>query len=310
MFSLPFARLARSTATRRFVSSISIPRTRNSYRSLAWGTSFAVAACLAYTPTKIHLDSQVKETAVNEDGVNDTVVDPATSIVFPKTMKIPANIKLPPLTLLGVGVRTVSFLGIKVYSVGFYADLSNPNLKILPDMTAEEKIKHIVQNTSCVIRIVPTRSTSYTHLRDAFMRALQTRLAAGIKEGRITEEVAQAAASPMRKLKSLFPNSPLAKHTPLDIFLSAPMSNRPRALVFRDLGSIDNDWAATEFVLHYFEGDGPSPPVRVLSDALLIAMALMTSGDHPYFQAQAICSRAHKSPTKVRSTITLSYMSQ
>jgi hypothetical protein len=45
-------------------------------------------------------------------------------------MKMPENIKLSsPLTLVGVGVRTVSFLGIRVYSVGFYADLNNSNLK-------------------------------------------------------------------------------------------------------------------------------------------------------------------------------------
>jgi hypothetical protein len=59
-------------------------------------------------------------------------VDPATSITFPKTMRIPSNIGIPPLTLVGVGVRTVSFLGIKVYSVGFYVDLDNPNLKVSP----------------------------------------------------------------------------------------------------------------------------------------------------------------------------------
>jgi hypothetical protein len=34
------------------------------------------------------------------------------------------------MTLVGVGVRTVSFLGIQVYSVAFYADLENPNLNV------------------------------------------------------------------------------------------------------------------------------------------------------------------------------------
>lgn len=148
-------------------------------------------------------------------------------------------------------------------------------------MPPEDRIKYIIRNSSCLIRIglpyifllythgfltvmvVPTRSTSYTHLRDAFMRALQTRLASGIRDGTLTEEVAQEAASPLRKLKSIFPNAPLAKHASLDIFLSAPSSSRPRALVFRDLGSITNDWVATELVLHYFEGNGPSPPVSL-----------------------------------------------
>lgn len=46
--------------------------------------------------------------------------DPATDVVFPTTLELPGT---PKLSLLGLGVRTVSFLGIKVYSVGFYADL-------------------------------------------------------------------------------------------------------------------------------------------------------------------------------------------
>ena len=58
------------------------------------------------------------------------IVDPATSIAFPTTLKIQSKTPLPTFTLMGVGVRTVSFLGIKVYSVGFYADLSNPNLVV------------------------------------------------------------------------------------------------------------------------------------------------------------------------------------
>ena len=57
-------------------------------------------------------------------------VDPATSIAFPKSLNVPSQVKIPTLSLVGLGVRTVSFLGIKVYSVGFYADLNNPHLKV------------------------------------------------------------------------------------------------------------------------------------------------------------------------------------
>ena len=56
--------------------------------------------------------------------------DPATSIEFPTTLRIPSKTPLPTFSLIGVGVRTVSFLRVKVYSVAFYADLSNPNLKV------------------------------------------------------------------------------------------------------------------------------------------------------------------------------------
>lgn len=58
------------------------------------------------------------------------LVDPDTKLEFPQTLVIPSRIRLPPFTLVGLGVRKVSFIGIKVYSVGFYADLSNPDLKV------------------------------------------------------------------------------------------------------------------------------------------------------------------------------------
>ena len=64
------------------------------------------------------------------------LVDPATSIAFPTTIRVPSKIPIPPMTLVGLGVRTVSFLGIKVYSVGFYADLNNPHLKVGPHTSA------------------------------------------------------------------------------------------------------------------------------------------------------------------------------
>ena len=131
---------------------------------------------------------------------------------------------------------------------------------------------------------VPTRSTSYTHLRDAFLRALQSRLSAAIKEGTISEDSVPSVSSSLRKLKGLFPSSSLAKHTPLDIYLSAPTPNRQRILLFRDLGSIEDDWVATEFVLHYFEGSGPSP--RVISYYQSISYA-----DHSSSSSKTLCWR-------------------
>jgi hypothetical protein len=32
-------------------------------------------------------------------------------------------------------------------------------------------------------------------------------------------------------------------------------------MILKDMGSVENDWVAEEFVLAYFEGNGISPPV-------------------------------------------------
>lgn len=52
-------------------------------------------------------------------GAQLTAVDPATNVAHPNVLT-PAS--APALALVGVGVRTVSFLRMKVYSAGFYVD--------------------------------------------------------------------------------------------------------------------------------------------------------------------------------------------
>ncbi|KAF9229587.1 hypothetical protein BS17DRAFT_771655 [Gyrodon lividus] len=239
---------------------LAAPRqTRSLSKPLLCGvaSAFTAAFVLQQTTTTVHLDAP-------QTTKEDVVVDPATSIEFPKELCIPSRFPLPPHSLVGVGVRTVSFLGIKVYSVGFYADLANPKLHIPITATSEEKIQHIVRNTSCVIRIVPTRNTSYSHLRDGFMRALTARIQLAKSRGTLSPETELAVQSPLRKLKSIFPGTAVAKGYPLDVHLTAPTGDptHPRKLVFLDLGSVESNWVAEEFVLAYFEGDGISPPLK------------------------------------------------
>jgi hypothetical protein len=96
--------------------------------------SFALATARVYTDAQAESSNLVSMCGtVSTVGFTDAespAVDPSTSIAFPKTMHIPSTVPIPDLTLVGVGVRTVSFLRVKVYSVGFYADLNNPALKV------------------------------------------------------------------------------------------------------------------------------------------------------------------------------------
>jgi len=94
---------------------------------------------------------------------------------------------------------------------------------------------------------------------------MQARLVACRQRGTLSADDEQSVQSPLRQLKSIFPSATLTKHTPLDILLTAPPSDptQSRSLIIRDMGCVENDWVATEFVLAYFEGDGPSPPVSL-----------------------------------------------
>lgn len=85
------------------------------------------------------------------------------------------------------------------------------------------------------------------------------------KNNTLTADEELAVQSPLRKFKSMFPNTPLAKGQELDILLAPRELSQQRSLIVRDLGSVQSDWLAHEFFLAYFEGDGLSPPVRSLA---------------------------------------------
>ncbi|KIP11461.1 hypothetical protein PHLGIDRAFT_33388 [Phlebiopsis gigantea 11061_1 CR5-6] len=242
-----------SSAARRALHSQAVRSGPSRLKHILWGSVAAVSGILALQ-SAIQLDADPVQA--------DETIDPASSIAFPNTLRIQSKQPLPTFSLVGLGVRTVSFLGIKVYSVGFYADLSNPNLNVPKSASPEEKIEHIVRNTACVLRIVPTRSTSFSHLRDGFLRALQARLVLFKQRGQLTPDDELAIQAPLRKLKSMFPNTPLAKHQSLDILLAPPVPGQPRNLIVRDLGAVQDDWLAEQFILGYFEGSGLSPPLK------------------------------------------------
>jgi hypothetical protein len=106
-------------------------------------------------------------------------------------------------TLVGLGTRTVTFLGFEVYVMGFYVatqDIErlqrhlvkkiNPLAttlipsekdalrKALRDATeGEETWNELLANAGCrsIVRITPVRDTDFNHLRDAFVRAVTGR---------------------------------------------------------------------------------------------------------------------------------------
>ena len=78
----------------------------------------------------------------------------------------------------------------------------------------------------------------------------------------------------MQHLKGLFPNSPLPKHQPMHVLITRPgpfSDHGSRALIFPELGRVNDGMIAKEFFLAYFEGAGISPAV---SRPFLIAQSL------------------------------------
>lgn len=74
-------------------------------------------------------DSRIAADTTAFAGETHTYADPTTNTPFPTTLKTQTSATLQ---LIGTGVRTVSFLSVRVYSAGFYLSpgaLSKPQLK-------------------------------------------------------------------------------------------------------------------------------------------------------------------------------------
>lgn len=139
-------------------------------------------------------------------------VETGTSTIptFPKMIHLsePSSPSAPPslsldnqeYQLVGLGIRTVSFLGIQVYVVGMYIALSdiailqeslirtldpvattlvsNEKLKLkelLLDPERSEEIWNTILRDGKIrtaLRIVPTRNTDFMHLRDGWVRGI------------------------------------------------------------------------------------------------------------------------------------------
>ncbi|EFQ25842.1 chalcone-flavanone isomerase [Colletotrichum graminicola] len=141
-------------------------------------------------------------------------------------------------TLVGLGIRTVTFLGIQVYMVGYYvatADVArlqrhltrkidpiattlvpserdSLKAKLLDPREGEATWSELLQEVGCrtAFRIVPVRDTDFPHLRDGFVRAITARSAADK-----TAYGDEAFGEAMREFKRLFNRGKLQKEREL-----------------------------------------------------------------------------------------------
>lgn len=108
---------------------------------------------------------------------------------------------------------------------------------------------------------VPTRNTTYGHLRDGFIRKLQMRQRVAHQAGELSSEEQLKLQGPISQLRTAFPNTPFVKGTPLDLVLAPPDPKQARALIIRDLGAVQNEWVARELIMSFFDGKGTSVAV-------------------------------------------------
>ncbi|TIB18716.1 hypothetical protein E3P92_00561 [Wallemia ichthyophaga] len=180
------------------------------------------------------------------------------------------------LKLLGLGVRTVSFLSIRVYSLGIYAEESahsalsaveNVKEKLTrtasqdSDMVGEKLMERLITSPyTFAVRIVPVRNTDFGHLRDGFVRAVQARM----KTSQLGAEESQQVNESLQTFKSFFPPSKVPKGDELTLTKTRSgdlvLSYKGDTLGRLDSKSEGVKFISTQLLLAYFADKNPISP--------------------------------------------------
>ena len=180
--------------------------------------------------------------------------------------------------LVGLGVRTVTFLRFYVYVAGLY--VAEDALEAARSQTKgnqldlEQKVRQWLEaGIPCAIRIMPTRSTDFSHLRDGLVRAINVRA----KDARLpsasyelSDEAEGTLSKNLTELKSLFPRFKVQRGHTLDIIVQKTRLNTYLlSLQYngKELGTVESAPASTS---------GTLPPFT-LPTSLLLAYV----GTHP-----------------------------
>ncbi|KAM5356624.1 hypothetical protein ACJ41O_003270 [Fusarium nematophilum] len=186
-------------------------------------------------------------------------------------------------TLVGLGTRTVTFIGIEVYVLGFYVATQDieklqrylvkkinplattliPSEKealrqALQDATeGEETWNAILKDAGCrtVIRISPVRDTDFPHMRDGLVRAIQAR------SGRDPEYNDEAFGTAMKTFKIMFQRGLVPKKKELllirdaagklSITFNSGDAKKPQKSV---LGTVEDERLSRLLWLNYLAG--------------------------------------------------------
>lgn len=245
-----------------------------------------------------------KRIVAQGQGEEIELVETGTSSVphFPRTIYLPTSHPVPgsqekeeQYTLLGLGIRTVSFLSIQVYVVGMYirtTDLSALQEKLIHNINAtastlipsekEELKKRLldpvasreiwtellkVPGLKTAWRISPTRNTDFGHLKDGWITGIsnRTREAKQLVQGTETEFESEEFGKSISEFKSIFTGGKAPKGSVmilargLDGTLDVLFQEKPEATgeqkLTQKLGSVKDERISKLIWLGYLGGE-------------------------------------------------------
>ncbi|CEQ38746.1 SPOSA6832_00197, partial [Sporobolomyces salmonicolor] len=255
---------ARSPALRTFAST---PRSTSSLHAAARPWLLAgtlVGAGLAYAAWELKPEALPSLPVVHAEGPSSSsaYIDPTTKTPFPSTLTGPDGTKL---RLVGTGVRTVSFLSIRVYACGFY--VSEREL----DAAKAGKIAGWQGYTP--ERLLPPFAIPSGEperpVGEALIDNLLEKADVAVVIAAFDETVSERTGAALVEFKSFFPSRTLVKGAPLELYYSAV--DRSVLFQLRDeksgapepLGTLRDGLLAKELMVSYFSDTAaPSEELR------------------------------------------------
>ncbi|PWN36274.1 uncharacterized protein FA14DRAFT_53644 [Meira miltonrushii] len=243
------ARLFNSHSSQHIHAKGQISDTSRSRHSVWVGTLAISLGALYFSQDskKLHLEAQeIPSIPSTQESTGDFRLDPATGQPLPVSISVPQDVfsnGSEELRLIGLGVRTVTFLSVRVYVAGLYVDAKAIEaLKSSPDWrgfeaswmsnkdkdhSGEALVSALLdQGITCAIRSVPVRPTDYNHLKGGLSRAIQGRAKSARKANLLSPEADQALSNSIQELIDAFPKATLAKGRTLDMVISPASSGK------------------------------------------------------------------------------------
>ena len=253
----------------------------------------------------VHVIPGGKVMAVDPDsrsGFEVELVETGTSTIphFPKTIHIPernqiadaVNVTDDEYTLIGLGIRTVSFLSIQVYVLGMYirtADIGVLQAAMIRQIdpvattlvpTEKNQLRQKLLDPEggriawdtllrengirTAIRIVPTRNTDFAHLRDGWVRGITARTQEATQRGDLSYEDEQFGTA-MRDFKAVFGGKGKAPRGSVLLLarddngkLGALYQEKEGRATYQDMGGVDDERIGRLVWMGYLAGKNVS----------------------------------------------------
>lgn len=180
--------------------------------------------------------------------------------------------------LLGHGVRSVTFLGFKVYGIGLYIDQKSQPvvLRVIRAATAEKDLQTIMkdpetsanvinqlldEHINYTVRISPVRNTDFGHLRDGLVKSVLASSVAKANKETVGEGLEQLRAVFQGHKGSVPKNHVLWLEYHQDRLFVTYENTKSGEI--RPMGQVSNSMVGRVLLLQYLHGQKPlSAPLR------------------------------------------------